>query len=240
MENVETLDRKSLLRAKQIVSELNDRKTYNKMDSFYPDKGPLRRELYKKHLEFFSAGSLFTERAMVAANRIGKSQGIGAYEVTLHMTGLYPEWWNGKRFDGPTNIWCAGDTSKTVRDIIQLELLGEIDDIGSGMVPRSLIVGEPSKKQGIPDAIEMFQVIHVPTGGVSKCGLKSYDQKRKSFQGTTKEVIWLDEEPPLAIYTECLLRTMTVGGHILCTFTPLLGVSEVVQSFMDPVKQVSN
>ncbi len=45
----------------------------NKMLSFYPDTGPLRRELYSKHMAFFAAGREYQERAMVAANRIGKA-----------------------------------------------------------------------------------------------------------------------------------------------------------------------
>ena len=57
-------------------------------------------------------------------------------------------------------------------------------------------------------------------------------KKGKSFQGTEKDFIWLDEEPEMAIYSESLIRTMTTDGMILCTFTPLLGVSEVVLSFM--------
>ena len=38
----------------------------------------------------------------------------------------------------------------------------------------------------------------------------------------------LDEEPGLDIYTECLLRTMTNNGMVMLTFTPLLGMSDVV------------
>ena len=61
---------------------------------------------------------------------------------------------------------------------------------------------------------------------------KSYDQRRESFQGTEQDVIWLDEEPPLDIYTECLMRTMTTEGLVMLTFTPLSGLSEVVLSFL--------
>ena len=86
-------------------------------------------------------------------------------------------------------------------------------------------------KAGIPDAFEIVRVRHI-SGGISTLGLKSYDQRREAFQGTEKHVIWLDEEPPLAIYTECLLRTMTTNGLIICTFTPLLGLSDVVLLFL--------
>jgi hypothetical protein len=45
-------------------------------------------------------------------------------------------------------------------------------------------------------------------------------------------VIWLDEEPPLPVYTECLIRTMTNNGLIMLTFTPLMGMSETVMQFL--------
>jgi phage terminase large subunit-like protein len=61
---------------------------------------------------------------------------------------------------------------------------------------------------------------------------KSYDQGRVAFQGTEREVVYLDEEPPKDVYDECLLRTMTTNGIVLCTFTPLLGLSDVALSFL--------
>jgi phage terminase large subunit-like protein len=99
------------------------------------------------------------------------------------------------------------------------------------MLPFQDIIRTPSKP-GVPDAVETIYVRHI-SGGRSEIGLKSYDQKREAFQGTNKDVIWLDEEPSLDIYTECLLRTMTTDGMIICTFTPLLGMSDVVRYFLD-------
>ena len=63
------------------VTELENRKLYNKIDTYYPDRGPLRRELYKPHIEFFRQGKDKRVRAVLAANRIGKTEGIGAYEM---------------------------------------------------------------------------------------------------------------------------------------------------------------
>ena len=70
------------------------------------------------------------------------------------------------------------------------------------------------------------------SGGTSYLGFKSYDQGRRKFQGTGKHVIWLDEEPPADVYDECLLRLMTTNGLMLCTFTPLLGLSDVAMRFL--------
>lgn len=187
-------------------------------------------------MDFFRAGLTERERAIIAANRIGKSFGVGGYETTLHLTGRYPEWWEGKRFDHPVRAWAAGDTSETTRDIIQYILTGvggERDggELGTGLIPQSDLVGEPSRRMGVAGAFDTIAVRH-QSGGVSTIGLKSYDQGRKKFQGTSKHVIWLDEEPPLAVYNECLARTMDCDGIILATFTPLEGISDVVMKFL--------
>ena len=228
--------REDLIELIKIKTELNNRIKYNKINSYFPDEGPLRRELYKKHMDFFEAGSTYTERCCLAANRIGKTESMGGYEVTCHLTGVYPEWWKGRRFTKPTQGWAAGDTSQTVRDILQEKLLGPYNDLGSGLIPRKLIIGEPTKKTGVPNAYETVRVRHA-SGGESVLGFKSYDQKRKSFQGTKKDFIWEDEEPPILIHTECLLRLMdTSGGDntglSICTYTPLEGISDTVMHFL--------
>jgi phage terminase large subunit-like protein len=167
---------------------------------------------------------------MLAANRVGKTEGVGGYEMSLHLTGQYPEWWTGRRFNKPIRAWASGDTSKTVREILQLKLLGPVGAWGTGLIPGETIE-RTVRAAGVPDTVEIVYVKHV-SGGTSLLLFKSYDQRRESFQGTEQDVIWLDEEPPLDIYTECLLRTMTNNGMLMLTFTPLLGMSEVVLTFL--------
>lgn len=168
---------------------------------------------------------------MIAANRTGKTEGCGGYETSLHLIGEYPEWWPGRRFDSaPIRAWAAGDTSNTVRDILQTVMLGPPGDMGTGLIPKNNIE-RVTWKRNVPEAVQDVYVKH-RSGRLSSLTFKSYDQGRESFQGTAQHVIWLDEEPPVAIYSECLLRTMTTDGIVLCTFTPLLGLSEVVLSFL--------
>lgn len=214
----------------QLLKAQKRRIDREKLWTYYPEVGELRRELYAKHLAFFAAGNDYRERCMLAANRIGKTEGVGGYELTLHLTGRYPDWWIGRRFDKPIKAWAAGDTAKTVRDIVQRKLLGQLGENGTGLVPGDDIVST-SAWSGVPDAIESMKVKHV-SGGHSLLQFKSYDQGRDAFQGTEQDIIWLDEEPPLSIYTECLLRTMTTQGMILATFTPLEGLSETVMHFL--------
>ena len=201
------------------------------IERLYPDTGPLRRELYPKHLQFFAAGTDEMERCMMAANRVGKTLGVGGYETALHLTGEYPDWWEGRRFDHPIRAWVAGDTGETTRDIVQLALMGPIGELGTGLIKGEHIIGEPTKRQGISQAMDIARIRHV-SGGISQVGFKSYDQGRKKFQGTEKHLVWCDEEPPEDVYSECMLRLMTVNGMMLCTFTPLEGLTNVALRFL--------
>jgi phage terminase large subunit-like protein len=209
---------------------LADDQKYNKFKNYFPDEGEYNRALYPKHIEFFGAGNKYTERGFIAGNRVGKSE-AGSYEVTCHATGMYPEWWEGLRFNRPVLIWVGGDTATTLRDIVQKKLLGEISDTGSGMIPKDSIV-EYKTRRNVPDAIETIRIKHI-TGGVSTIVLKSYEQGRVSWQGAEVDFIWLDEEPPQDVYGEALIRLMTTNGSLIMTFTPLSGLTEVVLSFLD-------
>lgn len=167
----------------------------------------------------------------MAANRVGKTI-CGTYEVTLHLTGDYPDWWPGIRFEEPTDIWVAGDTSETTRNILQKELVGpslDPEEFGMGLIPRHLLLN-PKRKAGMADALDSVSVRN-KSGGRSRVSFKSFDQGRKKFQGTAKHVILLDEECPMDVYSECLLRTLTTGGIIMLTFTPLSGLTPLVREF---------
>lgn len=225
------MSREAVIEEIQIREELERRKSRRKLQSYFPDNGPLRRELYPKHCEFFAAGPAHRERLMLAANRVGKTEGVGGYELTLHLTGQYPEWWQGRRFDGPIRAWAAGDTGKTVREILQYKLLGPVGAWGTGLIPGDNIQRIVRGTGGVADTVEIVYIRH-SSGQDSMLVFKSYDQRREAFQGTEQDVIWLDEEPPMDVYTECLLRTMTNNGMLMLTFTPLLGMSEVVLSFL--------
>lgn len=227
--------RTSLLR--ELRQRIERHRARRKIDRMFPDSGPLRRELYPKHLEFFAAGREHRERLFLAANRIGKTEGAGGYETTLHLTGEYPHWWPGRRFEKPVRWWVAGKTNETTRDILQAKLCGEVrfeggrkTVSGTGLIPGDA-VGPITWKGGVSDLADTISVRHA-SGGWSILGLKSYQQGRGSFEGTEQDGIWLDEEPPIDVYVECLIRTMTTNGLMLLTFTPLEGLSDVVLSFL--------
>lgn len=219
-----------LVEALPLLDAEAERRRQSKIRRYFPDEGPLRRALYVKHMSLIGAGLTHRERLFLAANRVGKTE-VGAYELTHHLTGQYPQWWHGKRFNGPIEAWAAGDTNISTRDILQASLLGPPSAPGTGFIPSHLIHHQ-ARKPGVPDAVQSVWVKHV-SGELSTLEFKSYDQGRRLFQGTAKHFIWLDEEPPQDVYTECLLRTMTTSGLVLMTFTPLQGLTPLVVEFLE-------
>lgn len=183
-------------------------------------------------MEFFRLGAKFDERALFGGNRSGKTVG-GGFETTCQLTGLYPEWWEGARFDTPIEATAATDTAKNARDILQALLVGppgNIERQGTGLIPGDLIL-RTTPKHGIADAIETVFVRHA-SGGSSTLQFKSYDQGREAFQGTSRQFIWLDEEPPIDVYAECLMRLMTVQGLLIMTVTPLRGLTPLMLEYL--------
>ena len=111
---------------------------------YFPDDGPLSRAHYPKHIALMAAGVDHRVRVFISANRCGKTD-TGCFELTAHLTGLYPDWWTGRRFDGPIRAWAAGDTSKTTRDIIQAALLGAKNSPAQRLLPAHLVLRTSAK-----------------------------------------------------------------------------------------------
>lgn len=207
----------------QILQEKARRARCNRLQYYKP---------YPKQAEFHKLGASFRERLFSAGNQSGKTFS-GANETAMHLTGRYPEWWEGKRFDRPTVGIAASESAELTRDGVQRLLLGRAGndaEFGTGAIPRDAII-EVRNRPGVPNAVASVTVRHV-NGGVSTLLFKSYDQGRTKFQADTVNFVWLDEEPPHDIYMEALTRTNTTLGPVYMTFTPLKGMSQTVMRFM--------
>ena len=185
---------------------------------------------YPKQLQFHELGSTKRERLFLAGNQLGKTWS-GGMEMAFHLTGNYPEAWRGRRFGGPVRAWAAGVTGESTRDNPQRILLGPLGKQGTGSIPKENIL-EVRNGRGLPDAVDGVLVKH-KSGGVSQLAFKSYERGREKWQGETLDAVWLDEEPPLDIYTEALARIAASGGMLYLTCTPLLGMSGVVRRFLN-------
>lgn len=212
------------------MKKLDDKRRFRKIDFFTP---------YPKQQEFFDLGAMVRERMLRAGNQIGKSE-AGAVEMAYHLTGEYPDDWMGHRFTKPVEAWACGESSLMVRDIQQLKLFGKPgvpDELGTGFVPREAISGPPSLARGVTDAFDTVHVTHKTNGvadGLSTLHFKSYEQGRLKFQGAPVDVIWLDEEPDMDIYLECVARTLHTRGILYTTFTPLKGRTPLFIYMTDP------
>lgn len=208
----------------ETLEEIDRRKTYRRFDFFTP---------YDKQKLFFAHGATKRERLLTAGNQQGKTE-AGGFETTVHMTGLYPPWWKGRRWNRPTRGWIAGETSTAVRDNQQKKLCGEpgVDELfGTGLIPKELFVDKPSLARGVTDSYDTIQVRHA-SGGISVARCKSYEQGRTKFQGETLDWIWNDEEPPMEIYSEELARITATKGMIYTTFTSMQGETALVLRFL--------
>jgi phage terminase large subunit-like protein len=118
--------------------------------------------------------------------------------------------------------------------------------------------GVPNEKPWLhPDVIlsrnkteHAYHLQHI-SGGVSALRFKTYEQGREAWQGEKLDLCHLDEEPPLAIYAEALMRLMSTQadhyGMMLVSAT-CLHMSPFVLAFTErthkenhgDVKQLQN
>jgi len=192
---------------------------------------------YSKQRAFHAAGKEFDERLFMAGNQLGKTV-AGGFEWAMHLTGRYPDDWQGRTFDKPVKFWAAGVTGLSTRDNPQRILIGppmQKESWGTGSVPFECIK-DTITGRGVPNGLDSAIIRHGGGGdvqaGESVLSFKAYEQGREKWQGETLDGVWFDEESPLEIYSEGKTRVQANNGIIIMTFTPLLGMSDVVSLFL--------
>lgn len=216
--------------ARELLIIIEQGISYEKLHDYVP---------YAKQKLFHLLGRMYSQRALIAGNQLGKTVAAGA-EWALHLTGRYPDWWDGAVFDKATILWAGGVTGETTRDNPQRILVGPpaIEDLwGTGMIPKDAIV-DWDRALGTANLLDNIVVRHGGggdvQGGRSLLSFKAYEKGREKWQGPTIDGVWFDEEPPEDIYSEGLTRTNNGqrGQFAMATFTPLLGMSNVVRKFL--------
>ena len=201
---------------------------YNQLVSYRP---------YARQMEFHAYGATYDERLLMAGNQLGKTL-AGGMEWAMHLTGRYPDWWKGKVFDHPVRLWAAGVTAESTRDNPQRVLIGspqQRERWGTGTIPHDALKRTILSPVG-SDALDAVVVRWGGGGdvqqGESVLAFKSYEKGRQKWQGETLDGVWFDEEPPLDIYSEGRTRCVARSGIVIITFTPLLGMTDVVRLFL--------
>ncbi len=64
------------------LKAIEEQRLRRKIDSYYPDTGPLHRELYPKHLAYFAAGKKQRERAFITPTG-SEADGVGGALLRL-------------------------------------------------------------------------------------------------------------------------------------------------------------
>ena len=169
---------------------------------------------------------------IIAGNQVGKTQTAMAM-VAMHLTGLYPSWYTGRRFVKAPIICVAGENANHNRMSLQTKLFGTDnrqlkDDMGSGMIPRELII-EDSVAGDRGTSVKTCKVKHT-SGDYSSLEFRAYSDGRAAIQGFSADVICIDEQPPEDFWSEALVRTTATSGIVICSFTPLKGFDGLVST----------
>jgi len=192
--------------------------------------------LYDWQNKFNAATKEHTACMLMAASQVGKSR-TGCVIDSHHLTGNYPDGWEGHRFSSPPMCWLLGYSGEKTRDLLQLKLFGRFQGgkFEGGFVPADKIV-DWRAMTGTSGAMREVRVKH--TNGTAICQFWSYSQGQHALMGDVIDWYHFDEEPrDPEIYPQVITRTLNgdnnKGGRGILTFTPENGKTELVCKFMD-------
>lgn len=209
-----------------LVSKRNEFKKYNKLAYWKP---------YGFQKQWIEASANYQQRYLSAANRIGKSY-AACMELAIHLTGLYPDWWNGAVIeDSGHDYWAIGVSQESVNNVLLKELLGVTDcrhlsELGTGAIPKDCIDFWSMVKDG--QRCLKIRINH-KDGGSNTLHFFASTQSESVLMGSSVKYCLLDEQfdNETQIYAQCLTRTATTNGYISVTCTPEQGASPLWSKF---------
>ena len=80
------------------LTKMRDLRRFNKLLFWEP---------YPRQSEFAALSSSCSEIALCAGNQVGKTD-VGAAVMAGHLTGSYPDWYAGRKFDVAVTAWAGG------------------------------------------------------------------------------------------------------------------------------------
>lgn len=194
---------------KELSSQLRQRADSLGLDKYQP------MEMQEKFHNTDTQGRLFS-----GGNRAGKTV-AGCAEGAMWLTGQHPVF--SEKFPPPVRgRACAVDFDRGVDLVLIPEYKKWIDS-------KYLINGKWE------DSYHKATRVLTLTNG-STCEFMSYDQDVDKFAGTSRHFVHFDEEPPKAIFTECLARLIDTDGRWWMTMTPLIEFSWTADDLYEPIK----
>lgn len=152
--------------------------------------------------------NLADTRAFFGGNRSGKTTS-GCIEISYHMTGQYPDWWEGRRWNRPTvgRIFAA-DFSKGVK--VVTKKLKE-------WLPKDCVVRIDRNNL----KAEVGWHIKYKNGQESYCDVMTYEQDSSLAEGWNGDWVLFDEPPPRDMYIATARGLIDNDGICIFTLTPL-------------------
>lgn len=202
----------------------------------------LTYEPYPKQMEWHNL--TVKNKCLGGSNQSGKTI-AGVYEVGMQATQCFPEWHTGYRVPARKDvasgemtrvIIVASTDSKTLRDSIQKKLVGADDDPAGeytgGCIAHEWIVEDSAvKARGVGGGLLDSIKVRATDGVITTIYFRVYSQGRSNLQSLTADMVLCDEEPPSDVYGELMARIAATKGAFFMCFTPLNGMTPLVQSF---------
>ena len=218
----------------ELLAALSQVASQNQLFTWFDEDYP-----YWWQRQFFDAGLWAVQRMCISANGVGKSVTICA-ELAMHVTGIYPPWWKGVRFDyGGWECWIGSIDNDMQKRGPQRALLGrELDQLGTGLIPKDSIAKEPQLRQaGVKGVVDTLVINHISGKPVTTKWL-TFEQGWRKWQSGDPKIILLDEEHDDSnvdqkdILSEVLTRLVRNNGIFMVGYTPLLGETALTRHFM--------
>ncbi len=147
--------------------------------------------------------------AFFGANRSGKSV-AGAVKAIYHATGRYPDWWEGRRYDRPTEGRIFAENYKKGAAIVIKKL--------KQWLPRDAYYCAPKRGNA---GVEIDWYIKHVGGGVSHFDIMTYESDPFSAEGWDGDWVWFDEPPPRDMYIAAVRGLVDSEGLCWFSLTPL-------------------
>ena len=188
------------------IETLNDKKRQGKLYNYVPQdhQVPVHADQHK----------IVDVRG---GNRGGKSEAC-AFTMACHITGIYPDWWQGLKFREPFIYGVISISTEQMRKSAQVKLMGEPHEIGTGYIPKDLII-DYAWRQGTNGCLDWVLVKHA-TGGICRIEFMVREQGSSKFQGFSWKVAWFDEQPDVAVFVEVQMRLIDNKGFIILSYYP--------------------
>ncbi len=191
----------------------------------------------------------------IAAGMVNHNTRAGTVQDSFDLTGRYPQWYEGFRYDRPIHIVCGCFNNDLTRDILQDALCGDPtdkeDSFGTGWLPLDCLDrSRVSLKRGVTDAyhhvmtkhfrhakavkgIKRDQSRYERQDGWSKVTFSTYEAGKEAWMGSTIDVYHGDEECKMEILAQMGRGCIATQGRIRMTFTPENGETDVLMKVRD-------